>query len=285
MSRWTKTLSFLFSISLFFACFEPTEPKKVEPEQQKVQPIDTVNKTEVQTVVPTTEKTSPKSNVNSFTVDELMGKITPSKNPNFSKIAQQYTSKKNIYMRSEAYQAFQKMATSAKEQGINLKIISATRPFSHQKNIWEAKWMGSRKVEGKNLAEVLKNPVLRAEKILEYSSMPGTSRHHWGTDIDLNSLENSYFHKGEGKEIYDWLSANASSYGFAQAYTSFSESRPYGYQEEKWHWSYTPISKVMTQQYKEKISDKSISGFKGSEIADSLEIIKKYVLGVAPECK
>ena len=44
------------------------------------------------------------------------------------------------------------------------------------------------------------------KEIMKYSSMPSTSRHHWGTDIDLNSLENSYFEKGEGKKYsIGWL--------------------------------------------------------------------------------
>ena len=32
--------------------------------------------------------------------------------------------------------------------------------------------------------------------------MPSTSRHHWGTDLDLNNLNNSYFTSGKGKKIY-----------------------------------------------------------------------------------
>ncbi|MFM9004881.1 MAG: D-alanyl-D-alanine carboxypeptidase family protein [Flavobacteriales bacterium] len=43
---------------------------------------------------------------------------------------------------------------------------------------------------------------------MKFSSMPGTSRHHWGTDIDLNSVEPSYFLSGKGLLIYQWLSAH-----------------------------------------------------------------------------
>ena len=49
--------------------------------------------------------------------------------------------------------------------------------------------------------------------------MPSTSRHHWGTDIDLNSLNNSYFSSGKGLKEYDWLTTNANHYGFYQVYT------------------------------------------------------------------
>lgn len=283
MLEWKTPLIFLTLIILFFACGEKSNSDSSKEQKVEKRTEDTIQKTKPEAILPKEAET--KYSEPSFSVDELMGKINPAKNKHFSKIAAKYTSKKNIYMRTAAYESFEAMAASAKKENINLKIISATRPFSHQKNIWEAKWMGSRKVDGKNLAETLKNPVLRAQKILEFSSMPGTSRHHWGTDIDLNSLQNSYFKEGKGKKIYDWLCTNAASYGFAQAYTPFGESRPYGYKEEKWHWSYTPISKEMTQQYKAKITDGTIGGFKGAEIADSLEIVKKYVLGVAPDCK
>ena len=83
----------------------------------------------------------------------------------------------------------------AKRDSIDLKIISGTRNFYEQKAIWNRKW---------NLYNNL-NPIHRAKKILEYSSMPSTSRHHWGTDIDLNSLNNSYFNTGKGLKTYQWL--------------------------------------------------------------------------------
>jgi len=74
----------------------------------------------------------------------------------------------------------------------------------------------------------------------------GTSRHHWGTDIDLNSFNNKYFESGKGKKIYDWLTSNASSFGFCQPYTPKGDHRPHGYNEEKWHWSYQPVSQDIT---------------------------------------
>ncbi|MBK8672515.1 MAG: D-alanyl-D-alanine carboxypeptidase family protein [Bacteroidetes bacterium] len=30
--------------------------------------------------------------------------------------------------------------------------------------------------------------------------MPGSSRHHWGTEVDINALSNAYFSTGEGKK-------------------------------------------------------------------------------------
>ncbi len=136
-----------------------------------------------------------------------------------------------------------------------------------------------------NLKETIPNRKQRALKILEYSSMPGTSRHHWGTDIDLNALNNTYFASGQGQKEYDWLVSHASDYGFCQVYTEQDEDRPDGYHEEKWHWSYLPLAQQFLQQYNEQISYADIVGFDGSSVAEEIGAIQKYVNGIAPRCQ
>ncbi len=213
----------------------------------------------------------------------LMGKFDPAKDERFSKIPTPYA-EKEMFMRTEALESFKKMHAAAKADGISLLIISATRPFDVQKSIWEAKWTGMRKVDGKMLSKEVKDPKGRAVKILRWSSMPSTSRHHWGTDVDINDLNPSYFSRGQGLKEYEWLVANAASFGFCQVYSEMGENRPDGYQEEKWHWSYLPISKDLTEAYAQKISDQDIGGFLGSESAPMIEVVKKYVLGINSDC-
>lgn len=211
----------------------------------------------------------------------LLGKFEPSADVRFVKIDSSYWrgSAGVYYLRKEAYEAFRKMAQKAKEDEINLYIVSATRNFDQQKEIWEDKWNGKTLVNGRDLSKE-NNLKRRAKTILLYSSMPGTSRHHWGTDIDLNNLENEYFKKGEGLKIYAWLCANAPSFGFCQPYTSKKNGRK-GYQEEKWHWSYLPLSSDLLKEYKKLISYTDISNFEGSETAKPLNVISDYVGGVA----
>ena len=220
-----------------------------------------------------------------LTIDYLMGKFDPGIHPDFEVIPLAYANRNGMYLRKDVFEAYLQMHAAAKEDGVNLVIISATRPFDHQKSIWEAKWTGERLVGGKDLSEAMPDPVQRAYKILEYSSMPGTSRHHWGTDFDLNDLENSYFASGEGKKIYDWLVVHAAEYGFCQVYTPKGEDRPYGYNEEKWHWSYVPVAKQLTDFAKANLTDEMISGFQGAEAAKGIAVVEKYVLGVNAECK
>ncbi len=220
-------------------------------------------------------------------IDEsyLLGKFNPSTHEDFTIIDVKYANRKGMYLRKDTYNAFLKMYEAAKKDGIHLKIISATRSFSSQKRIWEDKWTGRRKVDGKDLAKAIPFGSNRALKILEYSSMPGTSRHHWGTDMDLNALENEFFDKGKGKKIYDWLVANAATYGFYQPYSKKDENRPFGYNEEKWHWSYLPVAKPLTLLYAQKLNNDEVKGFKGEDTAKEIEVVQKYVLGIDEECK
>ncbi len=220
----------------------------------------------------------------SITIEYLMGKFKPAKDKRFSKIAASHASNASMILRKEAYDAFKEMAKEAKKDGVSLKIISATRPFAHQKRIWEAKWNGGRIVDGQNLSKTIPDPAKRALKILEFSSMPGSSRHHWGTDIDINALTNGYFEKGRGKKEYDWLVANAPRFGYCQPYSPKGTERPYGYNEEKWHWSYLPIAKKLTEQYQLRIKDSDIKGFAGANVAPQIKIVDRYVLGINKAC-
>lgn len=217
----------------------------------------------------------------------LLGRFDPAKDTAFEKLTATYASGSALgaYLHKESLAAFKKMHAAAKADGIKLSIISATRNFFRQKQIWEAKWTGARKVGGKDLSKSLPNPAERATKILLYSSMPGTSRHHWGTDMDINNLENAYFSKGQGLKEYEWLKAHAAEYGFGQPYSKKGEDRPYGYEEEKWHWSYLPLAKKYLAAYGRQIKTEDIKGFKGAAVAEELKVIERYVFGIAPECK
>jgi zinc D-Ala-D-Ala carboxypeptidase len=219
------------------------------------------------------------------TADILLGKADPASHDDFVQIDESFASRKGMYMRKEAYEAFVQMHAAAREDGIGLIILSAMRHFDHQKRIWENKWNGRQLLHGNIRATSIDNPVERAMEILRFSAMPGTSRHHWGTDIDLNSLQNSYFESGEGKKIYDWLQENAHAYGFCQPYTPLGQNRGGGYEEEKWHWSYIPIAAVYLRAFPQLIGYKHISGFDGSDLAGEIGVIERYVLQVDPSCE
>lgn len=200
----------------------------------------------------------------------LIGNLEFHKDDKFAKIPSNLSSK-SIYVRKETLNAFQEMAKHAEKDDIKLTVISGARNFNHQKSIWERKWNSSN----------IKDPVARAKDILRYSSMPMTSRHHWGTDIDINSLQNSYFESGKGLKEYQWLVENGPKYGFCQVYTDKKEKNRKGYEMEKWHWSYMPLASQLLSQYKKELSYDQISGFEGSEVAKELDVINVYVGEIA----
>ena len=207
-----------------------------------------------------------------ITKEYVLGKFDYTKDSSFVLIPAEATSK-TIYLRKEVWNGFNTMQIAATKDSVSFTIISGTRNFEHQKRIWNYKW----NEKYKNIP-----PEKRALKILEYSSMPSTSRHHWGTDIDLNNLNNDYFSEGKGLKEYNWLVENASKFGFYQPYTTKENGRT-GYYEEKWHWSYLPLSSIYLNYYNQHITYKDITDFEGSAFAKEIDIIKNYVNGINPE--
>lgn len=258
-----------------------------ESKEQEVKPATTQapsNNTEKNNIIET-----PKQDIvfpDFVNLDFVMGKFEPTKRSDFSIIDIEYADKKGRWMHQDAYNSFKQMHAAAKKDGINLKIKSAARNFEYQKGIWERKWNGATLLEGKeNAAKAFPNFIERAIAILKYSSMPGSSRHHWGTDIDINSFTNTYFETGQGKNEFDWLQANASKYGYCRPYTKLGSDRTSGYQEEKWHWSYRPVADLCTQFAEINLTDEMITGFLGSEVASKINIKENYILGISSSCK
>ena len=211
----------------------------------------------------------------SVSVGFLLGQTTYEKDSRFVQVPSN-RSTKSCYLLKEVNSAFDAMAIAAQKAGITLKVVSGGRNFEMQKSIWERKWR-SRRPNFKSDKET-------ALDILRYSSMPGTSRHHWGTDLDINSVDPAYFSSGKGKVEYDWLKKNASSFGFCQTYDNKIESNRTGYSEEKWHYTYMPISSKLLKQYNEKVTNELIIGFLGSSTAKEIDVVKFYVNGISPLC-
>ena len=215
----------------------------------------------------------------------LMGHFDQTEREDFVQIPPEYIMGPNkMYLRKETYDAYKDMRDAAMAVGINLKIASATRNFDYQAELWNNKWTGSRIVDGQDLSVSIPNGLERFNKILEYSAAPGISRHHWGTEIDINGADPAYFNTEKGIKEYAWLVDNAYLFGFCQTYNIKGIERPTGYNEEKWHWSYIPLAKDFTQEYKRLIKNENIKGFLGDEYASKLNLIENYVLSINTEC-
>lgn len=216
----------------------------------------------------------------------LIGKFNPEERNDIVLVEKYYAPLvNNVYLRKEVYESFIAMEKEALKEEVDLKIISGLRNFDYQKGIWNGKWNGTIFANGKNLKKTIPDELQRTKEILKYSAMPGTSRHHWGTEIDLNNTDAFYFDSEKGKKEYDWMVNNASKFGFYQPYNKKDEiNTRTGYSEEKWHWSYLPISRELTNNYISLITENDIKGFLGDQFVPKINIIGDYVLGINSNC-
>ena len=76
-------------------------------------------------------------------------------------------------------------------QGIQLAIASSYRSFNQQLTLWNEKMRGQRPVLDDRGQIVVLDDLSDAEKlplVLRWSALPGCSRHHWGSDLDVYDL-------------------------------------------------------------------------------------------------
>ena len=80
-----------------------------------------------------------------------------------------------------------KLTDACRKAGFELRIESAYRPFEKQLSIWNRKARGELQLLDAN-GEPMQRPADEEElmyAILTWSALPGASRHHLGTDIDV----------------------------------------------------------------------------------------------------
>jgi LAS superfamily LD-carboxypeptidase LdcB len=153
-----------------------------------------------------------------------------------------------------AVRPFLAMRDEALRDGFDLVPVSSFRDFSRQRAIWNAKFRGERPARDRR-GRVLDMAALgageRVESILLWSALPGASRHHWGTDLDVADghvmatgyvprLEvEEYRRSGPFAALSHWLGGHMRRFGFYRPYTR----RGRGVQPEPWHLSYAPVAR------------------------------------------
>lgn len=155
-----------------------------------------------------------------------------------------------------AARAFGLLREEAREAGFELAIASSFRSYTRQLAIWNGKASGRRGVHddaGQDVDMAALSASGQLHAILRYSAIPGISRHHWGTDLDIydaGALPDGYELQLSPAEVatggmfdalHCWLDrrmAAGESYGFFRPY---AHDRG-GVAPERWHLSYAPIS-------------------------------------------
>ena len=170
-------------------------------------------------------------------------------------------------MQKEVYESYERMRQAAAKEGIDIKVVSAHRSYNRQREIWNAKYktLTSQGLPAKDAIQ----------EIITYSTLPGTSRHHWGTEIDIidNSnpqsgdvlLPEKFYGDGPSSALRSWMNQNAEDYGFLEVYTDHPNRK--GFAHEPWHYTYHSLSKayleVLTNQVISEIAkDEQLLGRK-----------------------
>jgi LAS superfamily LD-carboxypeptidase LdcB len=145
------------------------------------------------------------------------------------------------------------LVEAARDDGLDLNIVSSFRGFTRQTEIWNAKFSGRRRLLDRESREIDRgglNEQTLIDTILIWSALPGASRHHWGTDVDVidcASMPEGYIPQLVQREfepgavfggLEAWLSANLRRFDFFRPYTTDRG----GVMPEPWHISYAPVS-------------------------------------------
>ena len=190
---------------------------------------------------------------------------------------------------AEAATAWLQLRTAAADAGFDLHAVSSFRDFDRQCDIWNAKYRGERPLldrGGQPLVFAQLDPLLRVDTILAWSALPGASRHHWGTDLDVIDLitlraereRHPGFHAQLTPDEFTadalfgplsfWLQQNLARHGFF---------RPYGedlggVMPEPWHISFAPVSVPALAAMKPWMLVDALSG---SEVEGRDELIQR----------
>ncbi len=148
------------------------------------------------------------------------------------------------------------LCKAAAEAGFELAAASGYRSFARQCAIWNAKAEGRRPLhdaQGHSLQALALPPRERLHALLRYSALPGTSRHHWGTELDV--YDRKALTPGQTIQLEPWEVSEGGPFGPLHRWLderiaegrSFGFFRPYehdcgGVAPERWHLSYAPLA-------------------------------------------
>jgi LAS superfamily LD-carboxypeptidase LdcB len=197
----------------------------------------------------------------------------------------------------EAVTSFLAMRDAAARAGVALTPRSTFRDFDAQLRIWNEKWAGERPLYSRGGAPLDRRQLDDAqtiEAILSWSAIPGGSRHHWGSDVDvfdaaalpagykLQLVPAEYAPGGPFARLTSWLDANMHGYGFFRPYRNDRG----GVSPEPWHLSYAPVAapaleSLSLSMLRQVLEASSIAG-KPHVLARLPEIYTRFLLAIDP---
>jgi LAS superfamily LD-carboxypeptidase LdcB len=197
----------------------------------------------------------------------------------------------------EAATSFLAMRDAAALAGIDLMPRSSFRDFDTQVAIWNLKWAGERPLYDRRGVPLERHRLTDnqvVDAILCWSAIPGGSRHHWGTDVDVidaasvpsgyqvELLPSEYAPQGIFGRLAAWLDENMRRFGFFRPYRTDRG----GVSPEPWHLSYAPVSlpaleSLSLSMLRQVIEASSVSG-KPHVLSRLPEIYTRFMLAIDP---
>ena len=174
-------------------------------------------------------------------------------------------------LHAEVVAPFLNLRRAALDEGFDLAPMSSFRDFARQLNIWNGKFSGERPMfdaGGAQLDAKSLTPRERVDAILLWSALPGASRHHWGTDLDLvdrclseagyqiKLTREEFAPGGPFAALNLWLDANAPRFGFFRPFLGVRS----GVQPEPWHFSFAPIAEKARRRLSPEVLRNAIAG-------------------------
>ena len=187
---------------------------------------------------------------------------------------------------------FNKLKESFAREGFALRIESAYRPFERQLSIWNRKASGELKLlsaEGLPMERPADEEQLMYA-ILTWSALPGASRHHLGTDLDvvdanacpvgyeveLTPAECDGMFRPFHEKLTELIGAGE-SFGFERVFVPGRGK----IQPEKWHIAHLPTSRKYLEEFSLKdlrsIYEKTDIACKSALLDNLDKLAKEYI--------
>jgi LAS superfamily LD-carboxypeptidase LdcB len=203
-----------------------------------------------------------------------------------------------VQIHSEVVGPFLSLRAEAARAGFDLQILSGFRSFQDQLSIWNRKVRGERPVldsraDPLNVAGLTDKELVFA--ILRWSALPGASRHHWGTDLDVfdaaaqpKGYEIELIPKevdpgGMFGPLHHWLDermASGEAFGFFRPYDLDRE----GVAPERWHLSFAAVADEYQSRLTLEVLESSVESsemeLKPVVLENLEEIFRRFVLNV-----
>jgi LAS superfamily LD-carboxypeptidase LdcB len=205
-----------------------------------------------------------------------------------------------VYVHRDVVVPFDELRSHALTAGFDVAIESGFRTFDKQLSIWNRKAHGELAVLDSDARPIDISTLSEHDlvfAILRWSALPGASRHHWGTDLDvfdaaarpagysIELVPSEYDGEGMFSPFSRWFDeqiAHGTSGGFFRPYDRDRN----GVAPERWHVSYGPLAneflEMLTVDVLRQTVEASDMLLKRVVLANLDEIMDRFVKNVNP---